>query len=1180
MKRLLLSIACLCLFASAASAVEAPAAQVDYSTHAAPLFAKYCAGCHNETEREGELVLQTFQHIVGEAPSGPLLVPGKSAESRLIKVLTGKEEPAMPPEDNPRPSPEEIAKLAAWIDAGAKKPSGEAPDPTVINVPKITPRDEVNEALSALAYSPDGKLLAAARFNSVELISLPERKVVKSLGPHRGRINSVRYSADGTLVVVGAGEPGVVGEARIWRVADGEPVATFAGHADSVYAAALSPDGKLLATGSYDQQIKLWDAASGKELRTLTGHNDAVFDLAFRPDGKILASASGDRTVKLWDVASGERLDTLGQPTKEQYCVAFSPDGKRVAAGGADNRIRVWQVSDGAKENTNPMLYARFAHEGPVVNVVYSADGSTLVSAGEDRTVKIWDAVALNERLLLEKQSDWAPALAVAPDAKSIAVGRLDGSLAFYDAQSGDLIPPPPPPKPELAALPFRGVQKGIVTRVSLSGKHLVDATTVKGSHDGIQVTIIGDRADEALQVDVQPAANVPRGKYELWVVSPAGESERRPLYVDELPQLAESEPNDALGEADVTPLEAGVWGVLAAQGDVDRFKFEAKAGQSLVFEIAAASIGSKANVVLTVADAAGRVLADNNDFGGTSDPLLAFQPPVDGEYIVTVSDLMREGGGEHSYRLSLGELAVPTAVFPLSVPADNESEVLVSGYNLPADLKVTIPASQAGEVEVPLDGQRFRIRQPLKVLVGTLTESLEVEPNDAPEAATVLAVPGTVNGRSLSAVGAGDDDYFRFKSKAGETWIVETDAQRRGAPTDTVIEVLDAAGKPIERVLLQAVRDSNVTFRGIDSVTRDCRLVNWEEMQLNQYLYINGEVVRLFRAPRGPDSGFLFYEGDGGKRLLYYDTSPTVHAVETPAFIVEAHPPGAKLISTGLPVFPIYYTNDDCAQRRIGSDSRLTFTAPGDGEYLVRVRDSRGARGEEYGYRLTVRQPAPAFKVNVGGGDKPAAGSGDEFSVSVERTDGFDDAVTVEISNLPEGFTASSPVVIQPGHREAQGVLFAAADAKQPTDEQLKQINVQAKAMIGNSEVVKDVKAFGGLKLAEKPKLLVRLEPAELTIAPGSTVTATIKVERSGYDDLIKFEVQNLPHGIIVDNIGLSGVMMPKGENERQIFLTAEAWVPETDRLCFAVEQQAGGQCSAPVMVHVRKPSTLAEAK
>src|SRR4029077_1914353 len=177
-------------------------------------------------------------------------------------------------------------------------------------------------------------------------------------------------------------------------------------------------------------------------------------------------------------------------------------------------------------------------------------------------------------------------------------------------------------------------------------------------------------------------------------------------------------------------------------------------------------------------------------------------------------------------------------------------------------------------------------------------------------------------------------DDYFRFESKAGATWIVETDAARRGSPIDTAIEVLQADGRPIERVLLQAVRDSYVTFRGIDGNTRDCRLVNWEEMQLNQFAYLNGEVVKLFRSPRGPDSGFLFYEGEGGKRKCYFDTTGTVHAVDEPCFIVEPHAPGAKLVANGLPVFPLYYVNDDDGQRRTGSDSRLTFTAPADGDY------------------------------------------------------------------------------------------------------------------------------------------------------------------------------------------------------------------------------------------------------
>jgi len=1177
MTRTLLALAISVSFLGVARSDE-PAAEPDFN-RAAAVLQKYCVGCHNPTDKEGELVLARHADVLAGGANGAVLAPGKAEESRLIGVLVGRDEPAMPPEGSEKPTAEEIAVLVAWVNAGAKPPAADSPDPAPVAIPKITPTVDAPEAITSLAYSPDGKLLAAARFDAVELLAIPERTLVRRLAPHRGRVNAVSFSADGARLLAAAGEPGVAGEVRLWNVADGNAAGTFEGHADSLYAAVLSPDGKLLATSSYDQQIKLWDAASGKELRTLTGHNDAVFGLAFRPDGKVLASASGDRTVKLWDVAGGQRLDTLGQPTKEQYAVAFSPDGKRVAAGGADSRIRVWQVSADAKENTNPLLFARFAHEGAVVNLVYAADSKTLVSAGEDRTVKVWDAEPMNERLLLEKQTDWAPALAIAPDGKTIAVGRMDGSLAIYDAATGSVVPIPPPPAPDLAALSARGIQSGATTRLQLSGKHLASVTALKASHEKITGAIVGTPGGEQVEVDVTPAADVPRGRYELWVTSPSGESRKLRIYVDDLQQVTEAEPNDELANANPVPFASGVWGVLAAKGDKDRFAFDARAGQQLVVDVTGNSIGSKANFVVTLADAAGRVLADNNDFAGSSDPLLAHTIPADGRYVIAIQDLMLDGGDEHFYRLSLGELAVPTAVYPLSVPANQATEVEVTGYNLPADLKVIVPAAASGEVEVPLGAAKLRIRQPLKVAIGTLGETREAEPNDAPEQATALAAPGTINGRIRGADGGADDDYFRFESKAGQTWIVETDAARRGAPTDTVIEVLDAAGKPIERVLLQAVRDSTVTFRGIDSNTLDCRLTNWEEMQLNQFVYLNGEVVRLHRAPRGPDSGFLFYEGDGGKRLLYFDTSPMVHAVDEPCYIVEAHPPGAKLISTGLPVFPIYYTNDDCCQRRIGSDSRLTFTAPADGAYLVRVRDSRGEAGDRHAYRLTVRTPQPDFNVSLSGGDKVAAESGKEFTVAVQRIDGFDDEVRIDVSGLPPGLRVSSPLVIQAGHREARGVLFAEPGAVQPTPEQLKQVSVQAKAMIAGQEVAKPVGGFGELKLDAKPKLTVRLEPAELVIAPGSTISATLKVERNGYDGLVTFEVRNMPHGVIVDNIGLNGVLMPKGESERQIFITADAWVPETTRTCFAVEQQQGGQCSPAVTIHVRRPSPLADA-
>ncbi len=147
-----------------------------------------------------------------------------------------------------------------------------------------------------------------------------------------------------------------------------------------------------------------------------------------------------------------------------------------------------------------------------------------------------------------------------------------------------------------------------------------------------------------------------------------------------------------------------------------------------------------------------------------------------------------------------------------------------------------------------------------------------------------------------------------------------------------------------------------------------------------------------------------------------------------------QPHPPGTKLVPNGLPVFSIYYENDDDAHRELGKDSRLFFTAPADGEYLVKVKDVRGFQGPDFRYTLTVRERRPDFKVTLSGANPTVdAGSAKEFKVSAQRIDGFEGPIRVDIAGVPPGFRVTTPLIIEAGQLEALGVIEAEAGAKPP---------------------------------------------------------------------------------------------------------------------------------------------------
>ena len=244
-----------------------------------------------------------------------------------------------------------------------------------------------------------------------------------------------------------------------------------------------------------------------------------------------------------------------------------------------------------------------------------------------------------------------------------------------------------------------------------------------------------------------------------------------------------------------------------------------------------------------------------------------------------------------------------------------------------------------------------------------------ESEPNNEFANAAKVDLPVRITGVIGSAAPSDiDQDLYRFSAKAGDRWILSVNASRAGSPLDSRIEVLDEYGKSVVQARLQALRESYFTFRGKDSSTSDdFRVHNWEDMELNEYLYAGGEVVRLWLYPRGPDSGFKVFPG-AGSRFTYFGTTPTSHALGAPAYIVRKLVDEEEALPNGLPVFPIYYENDDDGLRRWGKDSRLSFVAPRSGDYFVKIRDARGFSGADFKYTLEILKPKPDFEIKVEG--------------------------------------------------------------------------------------------------------------------------------------------------------------------------------------------------------------------
>lgn len=214
----------------------------------------------------------------------------------------------------------------------------------------------------------------------------------------------------------------------------GTTLLTYRGHTSAVTALAWSPDGKRLASGSWDCTVHLWNAANGSRILRYQGHTAGVTSVAWSPDKKRLASGSADGVVQVWDVATGQtRFTYHGQP-EAITALAWSWDGAYLASASTDLTVHIWKPTSQGK----PFIYK--GHRAIVEVIVWSADSRRITTVGRDQTMQTWDASS-GANVLTSRNPD-APARSVAwaPDGGRLASGGEDGLVTVRESPSNRLL--------------------------------------------------------------------------------------------------------------------------------------------------------------------------------------------------------------------------------------------------------------------------------------------------------------------------------------------------------------------------------------------------------------------------------------------------------------------------------------------------------------------------------------------------------------------------------------------------------------------------------------------------------------------------------------------------------------------------------------------------------------------
>ncbi len=410
---LLIAVAFLCATGAASSRLmgndSAKAQSPSFSKDVLPILRANCFGCHQDAKKQGGYLMTHFQSMLQGGESAEIaIVPGKSADSKLIHEITPVDGKAEMPKKGKPLSDIEIDIIRRWVDAGALN-----------DTKSIGPRYSQSQlpeyarahTITSIDFSKDGSEIALTGFHETLIVNSENGQLKNRLVGLSPRVESLRYSPDGKWLAVASGEQAASGELQIWNTETKKLERSLQLGSDTLFGVNWSPDSSLISFGMTDNTVRVVNV-DGEQKLYQRAHEDWPRATVFTPEGKHLISVSRDMTVKLIEVETERFIDNITSITPGALrggvqSIASHPTRNEVLVGGADGTAKIYRVFRQTARviGDDANLIRQLENmPGRIFSVAISPDGLYLAAAStldNQSTIRVWsydvDATLPNE---------------------------------------------------------------------------------------------------------------------------------------------------------------------------------------------------------------------------------------------------------------------------------------------------------------------------------------------------------------------------------------------------------------------------------------------------------------------------------------------------------------------------------------------------------------------------------------------------------------------------------------------------------------------------------------------------------------------------------------------------------------------------------------------------------------